>query len=167
MIYYMHRIQRAKGTYTKGIEVHNTLDAALLSFWGRMKLAYGKSDNDFVSCKITDGNGNIVKEATWKQKTQEDNKFFLHHIRMDGDTVDKAIDILDSIDTAKGDLAAQMEYGYGNTRYPNVKFVCCYITDLLSGGTVLQHEAWSKPQAEPEPEPTSEPELESTEGNEE
>lgn len=53
-----------------------------------------------------------------------------------------------------------MEYGYGNTRYPNVKFVCCYITDLLSGGMVLQHEAWSKPQAEPEPEPTSEPEPE-------
>lgn len=149
----MHRIQRENGTYTKGIEVHETLDAALLSFWGRMKLAYGKSGNDFVSCKITDANGNIVKKATWKQNTQEDNKFFLRHIRVDGDTVDKGIDILDSIDTAKGDLAVQMEYGYGNTRYPNVKFVCCYITDLLSGGMVLQHEAWSKPQEEPETEP--------------
>lgn len=154
MSYYMHRIQRAKGTYTKGIEVHNTLDAALLSFWGRMKLGYGKTECDFVSCKITDSNGEIVKDATWKKDGIEDNKFFLHHIRNDGDTVDKAIDILDSNDAAKGGLAEQMEYGYGNTQHPNVNFVSCYITDLLSGGMVLQHEVWSKPQPEQEPEVT-------------
>lgn len=153
MKYFLHRIQRANGDFTKGIEVHETLDAAVLSFWGRMKLAYGKSENDFVSCKITDETGTIVApyDMTWLQEGEpQENKFFLHHIRKDGNSYDKDIDVLNS-EIAYGDFAAQMEYGYGNTRYPNVSFVSCYITDLLSGGMVLQHAAWVKPEPEPEP----------------
>lgn len=153
MKYFLHRIQRANGDFTKGIEVHETLDAAVLSFWGRMKLAYGKSENDFVSCKITDETGAIVApyDMTWLQEGEpQENKFFLHHIRKDGNSYDKDIDVLNS-EIAYGDFAAQMEYGYGNTRYPNVSFVSCYITDLLSGGMVLQHAAWVKPEPEPEP----------------
>ena len=153
MKYFLHRIQRANGDFTKGIEVHETLDAAVLSFWGRMKLAYGKSEIDFVSCKITDETGAIVApyDMTWLQEGEpQENKFFLHHIRKDGNSYDKDIDVLNS-EIAYGDFAAQMEYGYGNTRYPNVSFVSCYITDLLSGGMVLQHAAWVKPEPEPEP----------------
>ena len=154
MSYYLHRIQREGANFQKGVEVHETLDSALLAYWGRMKLGYGKTDNDFVSCKITDDSGNVVKEQTWlKSGEQGANKFFLHHIRKDGNSYDKNIDILDSIDAAKGDFAAQMEYGYGNPQHANVSFVSCYITDLLSGGMVLMDETWVKPQPEPEPEP--------------
>lgn len=151
MSYYLHRIQRAGTSYQKGIEVHETLDAALLSFWGRMKTGYGKSDNDFVSCKITDDNGNVVKAMTWLQTGEHENQYFLHHIRKEGDSYDKAIDIFDSIEAATGDFAVQMEYGYGNPQHANVSFVSCYITDLLSGGMVLMQETWAKPQPEVEP----------------
>ena len=153
-MYYLHRIQRTGNNYEKGIEVHDTLDSALLAYWGRMKTGYGKSDNDFVSCKITDDSGNIVKGETWLQEGEQgENRYFLHHIRKTGETYDKNIDILDSIDAAKGDFAMQMEYGYNNPKQQNVSFVSCYITDLLSGGMVLMQETWAKPQPEPEPEP--------------
>ena len=161
MTYFMHRIQATVDAVQKGIEVHDSLDSAVLSYWGRMKTAYGKSDNIFVSCKITDENGAVVSpyDTTWlKDGEQAANKFFLHHIRKDGDTFDKAIDIYDTLDAATGDLAVQMEYGYGNQQYPNVTFVSCLITDLLSGGMVLRKAAWVKPQPEPEPEPQPEPE---------
>lgn len=158
MKYFLHRIQKANDAITKGIEVHDTLDSAVLSFWGRMKLAYGKTEHVFVSCKITDETGAIVEpyDMTWlKEDEPRENKFFLHHIRKDGDVYDKNIDVLDS-EVAYADFAAQMEYGYGNTRYPNVSFVHCMITDLLSGGIVLQNAAWVKPEPEPEPEPAAE-----------
>lgn len=153
MSYFLHRIQKTGGNFTKGIEVHDTLDSAILSYWGRMKTAYGKSENTFVSCMITDEYGDIVEpyNATWVQGETE-NKFFLHHIRMNGDAVDKDIDVLDNIDTAYGNLAAYMEYGYNNPRFPDVTMVSCYITDLLSGNVALMDRSWVKP-TEPEPEP--------------
>ena len=163
MKYFMHRIQRAEGTFSKGIEIHDTLDSAVLSFWGRMKLGYNKTNNDYVSCKSTDENGSIVYpyDMTWIKEADEPeaNKYFLHHIRKEGDTYDKDIDILDSVETAYGDFAAQMEYGYGNPIHPKVSFVSCYITDLLSGGMVLLNGVWAKHE-EPTPEPEPEPEAE-------
>lgn len=154
MKYFLHRIQRANGAFTKGIEVHDTLDSAILSYWGRAKLAYGKTEHDFVSCMITDEAGSIVDpyNTTWlKIDAPRENAFFLHHIRLDGDIYGKDIDVLELEEIARGDLAVQMEYGYGNTRYPNVSFVHCMITDLLSGGMVFQNAAWVKPEPEPEP----------------
>ena len=154
MSYYLHRIQISKDSVQKGIEVHDTLDAALLSYWGRVKTGYGKSEYYFVSCKITDDNGNVVKEMAWLDNGElPENKFFLHHIRKDGDDTDKAIDVLDSVDTAKGNFAEQMEYGYNNSKHPDVSYVSCMITDLLSGGLVLMKETWAKPSLEPTPEP--------------
>ena len=151
MSYYLHRIQREGANFQKGVEVHETLDSALLAYWGRMKLGYGKTNNDFVSCKITDDSGNVVKSMTWLQDGEQgENKFFLHHIRKEGDSYDKAIDILDSIEAATGDFAVQMEYGYGNPQHANVSFVSCYITDLLSVGMVLMDETWVKPEPEPD-----------------
>ena len=52
--YFMHRIQLESGSFSKGIEIHDTLDSAILAFWGRMKLAYDASAITFMSCKITD-----------------------------------------------------------------------------------------------------------------
>ena len=155
MKYFLHRIQRSNGAFTKGIEVHETLDSAILSFWGRMKLGYNKTEVDFVSCKIIDETGRIVDpyDKTWIKDVQQENKYFLHHVRLDGNTFTKDVDVLDSLDTAYGDFAAQMEYGYSNPRYQNVSLVYCYITDLLSGGMVVQHAAWAKPEPVPEPEP--------------
>lgn len=147
--YFMHRIQKENGVFSKGIEVHDTLDAAKLSFWGRMKLAYGnKAGITFVHCMITDGNGKIVPpyNRAWKADSETENKFFLHHIRLDNNTFDKAIDDLSLFETACGDFGEQMEYGYGNSKFPNVTFVHCMITDLLSGGMVMDpfDEVWIK-----------------------
>ena len=156
MSYFMHRIQKTGDDIQKGIEVHSSLDSAVLSFWGRVKLAYGKSDNDFVSCKITDESGNVVApyDMTWLKEGEEvANMFFLHHIRKEGDNYDKNIDVLESLDSAKGDFAALMEYGYNNPRHSDVSFVSCYITDLLSGGMVLESGVWVKTVSQPEPEP--------------
>ena len=154
MKYFMHRIQKNSEGFIKGVEVHDTLDSAVLSFWGRMKTGYGKTDNTFVECKITDENGSLVlpHDLTWLQdESQEQNVFFLHHIRKDGETYDKQIDVFDSLDAAYGGLAEQMEYGYGNSKFPGVTFVHCFITDLLSGGLILLERSWIKPE-----EPSSE-----------
>ena len=154
MKYFMHRIQKNAEGITKGVEVHDTLDSAVLSFWGRMKTGYGKTDNTFVACKITDEDGSFfpLHDLTWLQDgSEEQNVFFLHHIRKDGETYDKQIDVFDSLDAAYGSLAEQMEYGYGNTKFPNISFVHCFITDLLSGGLILLERSWIKPK-----EPSSE-----------
>lgn len=162
--FFLHRIQEENGHFTTGIEVHDTLDTAVLSFWGRMKTGYDHPDHPemrLVSCKITDGNGEVVEsyDLTWNRETDEEaeNKYFLHHIRRDG-AFDKNIDVLDSFDAAKRGFAEQMEYGYGNQKFPNVDFVSCEITDR--SGTVLNPfaETWVKPEAEPETEPETEQE---------
>ena len=145
--YFLHRIQKENGTFTKGIEVHDTLESAKLAFWGRMKMAYGKNPAiTFMSCKITDSNGNTIREydKAWKSNSETENKFFLHHIRLDGETFDKNIDVLDDFDTACGNFAAQMEYGYSNPQHPKVSFVSCMITDIMSGNMVLDSETWLK-----------------------
>lgn len=150
--YFLHRIQKENGTFNKGVEVHNTLDSAKLAFWGRMKLAYGKNPAiTFMSCKITDSNGNTLRDydKVWKSDSEIENKFFLHHIRLDGEAFDKNIDVLDSFNTACGDFAAQMEYGYGNAQHPKVAFVSCQITDVLSGNMKLMGETWIKPEETP------------------
>ena len=152
MSYYLHRIQKENGTFTKGIEVHSSLDDAIRSFWGRIKTGYNNPDfpnMTFVACKITDENGNVVEDydKTWL-KEPEENVFFLHSIRVDGETVTKAIDNYDTQDAAMVAFATAMEYGYNNSRFPNVSFVSCEITDLLSGRLVLARKTWVKPEPE-------------------
>ena len=153
--YFLHRIQEENNAFSKGIEVHDTMDAAILSFWGRMKLAYGGNPAiTFMSCKITDVNGAVVDRynLTWNANADAENKIFLHHIRLDGENYNKDIDICESFDAARAAFAAHMEYGYNNTKHPNVSLVSCEITDR--SGTVLQPfaETWVKPEPEPEPE---------------
>lgn len=150
--YFMHRIQEENGAYTKGIEIHDTLDAAILSFWGRMKLAYGASGITFMSCKITDSNGSVLRpyDLTWLADPTEEDAYFLHHIRLDGETFTKDIDTCASYETACAAYASQMEYGYNNSKHPNVKFVSCEVVNKR--GEVMEpfNGTWAKPEEEPE-----------------
>ena len=152
--YFMHRIQEENGSYIKGIEVHDTLEAAILSFWGRMKLAFGASGVTFMSCKITDSNGGTVDpyDLTWNADANHANAFFLHHIRLDGETFTKDIDLCDSYDAAKASYAAQMEYGYNNPHHSNTCFVSCEIVNKDGVVMLPFNGTWVKPEPEPEPE---------------
>ena len=148
----MHRIQEENGTYSKGIEVHDTLESAVLAFWGRMKLAYGASGITFMSCKITDSNGNVIRpyDLTWLANPEVENTYFLHHIRLDGETFTKDIDICESYDAACASYATQMEYGYNNPRHANVTFVSCEIVNKRGEVMVPYNETWVKHEEEPE-----------------
>lgn len=152
--YFVHRIQEENGSFSKGIEVHDTLNSAILSFWGRMKTGYDNPDypnTTFVSCKIKNAEGNVVGEydQTW-QKGSSENKFFLHYVRRDGETISKNIDVLDTFDAARRSFASQMEYGYDNVNHPNVDYVSCEITDR--SGVVLEpfNQTWERQQETPE-----------------
>lgn len=155
--YFLHRIQKENGVFTKGIEVHSNLNDAIRSFWGRMKTGYNNPqypNMTFVSCKITDSNGYTYDKynQTWLKETEElpVNVFFLHSIRMEGDTVTKGIDNYESKNQAMVAYATALEYGYNNPRFSNVTLVSCEITDLLSNGMVLNKETWVKPEQEGE-----------------
>ena len=159
--FFLHRIQRNNGVFDKGVEVHDTLDAAILSYHGRMKLA-GTSGIDFLSCMVTDGSGSVRRTfaETWKQGAEEGNIFFMHYIRNDGGTYTKGIDVFNSYDAAKSAFHAQMEYGYENTKHKNVTFVSCQITDIT--GAILMTETWNLPDpapVPPGPDPDPEPEA--------
>ena len=153
--FFLHRIQKENNEFSKGIEVHDTLDSAVRAFWGRMKLGFNNPsypNMTFVSCKITDGSGNTVApyDMTWKKAQEEGNTFFMHHIMLDGETYSKNIDVFDDYDAACCSFAATMEYGYGNPAHPHVTFVSCEITDI--NGMTLDpfNETWNAPEAEPE-----------------
>lgn len=147
--YFLHRIQKENGNISKGIEVHDTLDSAVLSYHGRMKLAYGGNPAiTFMSCKITDGSGAVVRGYDEAYNAEDgDNTFFMHYIRLDGETFTKGIDVCASFDAAKASRHAQMEYGYNNPNHATVSYVSCMITDM--GGTIMLPETWEK-QEEPE-----------------
>ena len=166
MAYFMHRIQ-FDTKYQKGIEVHETLDAAVLSFWGRVKTAFNNPDNPnmkFVSCKITDDHGHTVEpyDITWNKEEPTEAQYFLHHIKKDGNSYSKDIDVCD-FDTARSSFAENLEYGYNNPKFPNVEMVSCEITDNFGSVVDIYSETWNKPVPEPEPEPTPEPEEEGEE----
>ena len=151
--FFLHRIQQDNGAFTKGIEVHNTVESAILAFWGRMKLGYNNPSYPnltFISCKITDGSGNVISpyNLTWQKNPEEENAFFMHHIRLDGETWSKDIDVCADFDSARSAFAAAMEYGYNNPVHANTTFVSCEITDR-SGSVMLPFdETWNKPEPE-------------------
>ena len=68
-MYFMHRIKYTGETYDKGIEVKETLAAAKQSYHSYLgAYAYGHDTNtDFVSCMISDEEGLILMNETWKQ----------------------------------------------------------------------------------------------------
>ena len=150
--FFLHRIQRENGSISKGIEVHDTLDSAILAYHGRMKLAYGGNPAiTFMDCKITDSSGNVVGKynETWNAESGDENTFFQHYIRVDGETIAKNIDVFEGYNAAKSAQHQQLEYGYGNPQHPGVTMVSCMITD--QSGAVLMDETWRAPEPEQEP----------------
>lgn len=145
--YFLHRIRKDGDTYNKGIEVHDTLDSAIQSFHSQMKMAYNNPSNPnvtFVSCMVTDHNDNIlpIYNETWNSGNITD--FFVHYIRHDGDTYTKGIDVCETYEDACRMFHTYMEYGFGNTKYPNVSFVASKITS--GSGLPHKNEMWVKPE---------------------
>lgn len=61
--FFLHRIMYKDGAWDKGIEIHDTLNAAIQSYHARMAYGYDNPkfpDVDYVACTITDLYGNIV-----------------------------------------------------------------------------------------------------------
>jgi hypothetical protein len=151
--YFMHRIKLDGGTYTKGIEVHDTKDSAILSYHGYMAQGFGNETTPnvtFVSCKITDIYGNILYpfNETWNPGGLND-KVFLHHIRYDGSTFSKDIDIYDTFDAAKLSYHKNEAYGYNNPKFSTVEFVNCFITDQSGHVLTPYSENWIKEDGTP------------------
>ena len=93
--FFLHRIRKDGENYTCGIEVHNTLDAAIQSFHSQMKMAYNNPsypNMKYVSCMVTDEQDNIVPGYNETWNPEKLNGFFVHYIRHDGDTYTKGID---------------------------------------------------------------------------
>ena len=150
--YFLHRIQRENGVLSKGIEVHDTLDSAIRSYHGRMKLAYGANPAiTLMDCKITDSNGAIIGKynETYNAEPVTENTFFQHYIRVDGETITKNIDVCADYNAAKAAQHQQLEYGYGNPQHSGVTMVSCMVTD--KSGDVLMDETWRAPEPKPEP----------------
>lgn len=66
--YFLHQIKRTDGTFTKGIVVADTYDAAKQGYHAYLgAYAYGHDEStDFVSCMISDMNGAIYMNEVWK-----------------------------------------------------------------------------------------------------
>lgn len=143
--FFLHRIRKDGEAYNSGIEVHDTLDSAIQSFHAQMKMAYGNPsypNMKYVSCAITDGSGELVPgySETWnKERT---TNFFVHYIRHDGDNYTKGIEVHSDYGAACRSYHTHLEYGYGNTKFPNITFVGCRITN--GNGITMKHEAWNK-----------------------
>ena len=141
--FFLHRIRKDGDNYTTGIEVHDTLDAAIQSFHSQMKMAYNNPsypNMKYVSCMVTDENDNIVPgyNETWNKEKVRD--FFVHYIRHDGENYTKGIDVQSEYGAACRSFHTQMEYGHGNSKFPNITLVSSKITN--SSGLVHKNELW-------------------------
>lgn len=65
--FFMHRIRRTSGTYDKGIEVHDSYNAAKQSYHAYLgAYAYGRhNETDYVQASITDMNGRVMMQESW------------------------------------------------------------------------------------------------------
>ena len=147
--FFLHRIRKDGENFTTGIEVHDTLDSAIQSFHSQMKIGYNNPsypNMQYVSCMVTDQEDNVVLgyNETWGAKNIQG--FFMHYIKHDGDTYTKGIDVCEDAADAYRSFHAQMEYGHGNSRFPNISFVAGKITDV--NGHAHQQESWTKPNVE-------------------
>ena len=74
-----------------------------------------------------------------------ENKFFMHRIKRTGETIDKGIEVKDTLDGARQSYHSYLgAYAYGHDA--NTDFVSCMITDMA--GSVLMAETWNAPVAE-------------------
>lgn len=65
--HFLHQIKCNNGTYTKGIVVADSFDAAKQGYHAYLgAYAYGhENGTDFVSCMITDMTGGSLLQETW------------------------------------------------------------------------------------------------------
>lgn len=143
--FFLHRIRKDGENFNTGIEVHDTLDSAIQSFHSQMKMAYNNPsypNMQYVSCMVTDEQDNVVPgyNETWGAKNVQG--FFVHYIRHDGETYTKNIDVCADYATACRSFHTQMEYGHGNTRFPNITMVASKITG--TNGYAYKTESWIK-----------------------
>lgn len=66
--FFLHEVKRTNGTFTKGIVVSDTYDAALQGYHAYLgAYAYGhESGTDFVQAMITDMSGATLLQETWR-----------------------------------------------------------------------------------------------------
>ena len=143
--FFLHRIRKDGDAYTTGIEVHDTLDAAIQSFHAQMKMAYNNPsypNMTYVSCMVTNEQDQVVGKynETWSKENISD--FFVHYIRHDGATYTKGIEVQPAYGAACRSFHTQLEYGYNNTKFPNVTFVASKITG--GSGIIHKTESWTK-----------------------
>ena len=143
--FFLHRIRKDGDSYTCGIEVHNTLDSAIQAFHGQMKMAYNNPsypNMKYVSCMVTNEQDEVVPgyNETWSK--DRINDFFVHYIRHEGETYTKGIDVKSNYADACRAYHTYLEYGYGNSKFPNMSFVASKITNC--GGLAHKSESWTK-----------------------
>ena len=110
-----------------------------------MKMAYNNPsypNMKYVSCIVTDESDSIVPgyNETWSK--EKVNDFFVHYIRRDGDNYTKGIDVQSDYGAACRAYHTYMEYGYGNSRFPNITFVSGKLTN--SSGLAHKEAVWEK-----------------------
>lgn len=71
--FFLHEIKRTGETFSKGIVVADTYDAAKQGYHAYLgAYAYNHEANtDFVSCMITDMSGILLMEETWRAPVVE------------------------------------------------------------------------------------------------
>ena len=147
--FFLHRIRKDGDSYNAGIEIHDTLDAAIQAFHSQMKMAYNNPSYPnmiYVSCMVTDEEDKVVPgyNETWSK--EKVNDFFVHYIRHDGDTYTKGIEVKSGYADACRSYHTYLEYGFGNSKFPNVSFVANKITS--GSGLAHKSEQWTKVAAE-------------------
>ena len=65
--FFLHQIKRTGTTWTKGIVIHDTYDAAKQGYHAYLgAYAYGhESGTDYVSCMVTDMSGAELLKEIW------------------------------------------------------------------------------------------------------
>ena len=71
-MFFLHQIKKTSDTYSKGIVINETMDAARQGYHAYLgAYAYGHDANtDFVSCMISNDNGAVLMNETWKAITE-------------------------------------------------------------------------------------------------
>lgn len=74
MKFFLHQIKRTSETFSKGIVVADSFDAAKQGYHAYLgAYAYGHEQNtDFVSCMVTDMSGAILLREVWKATEPEE-----------------------------------------------------------------------------------------------
>lgn len=143
--FFLHRIRKDGDNFTTGIEVHDTLDAAIQSFHSQMKMAYDNPsypNMTYVSCMVGNEEDKVIPEYKETWSGEKVRRFFVHYIRHDGNNYTKGIDVYTDYAAACRSYHTNLEYGYGNSKFPNVTFVASKITD--GAGSVYKSESWTK-----------------------